>query len=88
MNQTCWFLGVAVLGLYLLGFLGLAAGAALSLVVADYWAWLIVAGVFLLLIVVLALIGRSKLRGPTGPEQSIERVKEDVQWAKQTFTRN
>lgn len=82
------FAVIGVLALYLVGFLGLAAGAGLKNVVSDWLAWLIVAGVFLLLMIVLALVGKKKLAGPTGPEQSIERIKEDVSWAKQTFKRN
>lgn len=81
------FGGIAVLALYLVGFLGLAAGAGLTRVVPDWAAWLIVAGIFLLLIVVLAVVGRSKLQGAIAPETS-QRVKEDVAWAKQTFKRS
>ncbi len=49
-----------MLGLYVLGFLGLAGGAALTRVVPDWAAWLIVAGVFLLILVVLLLFARKR----------------------------
>lgn len=79
---------VAVLALYLVGFLAVAGGTGLAHVMPDWAAWLVVAGVFLLLIVVLVLVARSKLRGPAAPERSIERMKGDAEWAKQTFKRS
>lgn len=82
------FAVAGVLGLFLVTFLGLAAGAGLSRVMPDWAAWLVVAGFFLLVMVVLALVGRSRLQGPTGPEQAIERMKGDAEWAKQTFSRS
>lgn len=82
------FAVIAVLGLYLVGFLGLAAGSGLSRVMPDWAAWLVMAGIFLVLIIVLAVVGKSMLKGPAAPEATIERVKEDVAWAKQTFKSN
>ena len=77
----------AMLGLYVLGFLGLAGGAALTLVLPAWAAWLIVAGVFLLLLVVLLLMARSTAgRAPLSPERTKARVQEDLAWAK-TLTR-
>lgn len=51
---------------------------------ADWGAALIVAGALLVLAAVLALVGRKKLRQatPPVPEQTVETVKEDVEWAK------
>ena len=50
------------------------------------WAALIVAGVWLVIAAVLALVGRNKMKNfSPKPERTIETVKEDVQWAK---TRN
>lgn len=80
--------GVAVLSLYLIGFLAVAAGTGLAHVMPDWAAWLVVAGVFLLIIVVMVLVARGKLRGPAAPEMSIERMKGDAEWAKQTFKRS
>ena len=87
-GQAAGMAGAAgMLGLYVLGFLGLAGGAALTLVVPAWAAWLIVAGVFLLLLVVLLLMARSTARrAPLAPERTKARVQEDVAWAK-TLTR-
>jgi len=43
-----------------------------------------VAGVYAAIAAVLALTGRQKVKqaAPVAPEQTIESVKEDVQWAK------
>lgn len=76
-----------MLGLYVLGFLGLAGGAALGEVVPAWAAWLIVAGVFLVLLVVLLLLARSRARAaPLFPEKAKARAQEDLAWAK-TLTR-
>lgn len=76
-----------MLGLYVLGFLGLAGGAALSTVVAAWLAWLIVAGVFLLLVVALLLFARARANSaPLGIDRTKARVQEDLAWAK-TLTR-
>ncbi|MFP7696366.1 phage holin family protein [Trueperella sp. LYQ143] len=50
-----------VLALYMFGILLLAGGYALSLVVPLWAAFLIVAGILLLVILILALIGKSKM---------------------------
>lgn len=72
-----------MLGLYVLGFLGLAGGAALTLVLPTWAAWLIVAGVFLLVLVVLLLMARSRANSaPLGLVETPKRVKEDLAWAK------
>jgi hypothetical protein len=76
-----------VLALFVVGFLGMAGGAALSLVLPAWAAWLIVAGAFLLVLVIFLLVARSRMRAaPLVPQQSITRVKEDLSWAK-TLTR-
>jgi MFS family permease len=51
---------------------------------ADWGAALIVGGALLLVAAVMALLGRKKLRQatPPVPEQTVESVKEDVEWAK------
>jgi hypothetical protein len=72
---------VAVLGLA-----ALTAAAILGLaIVLDAWlAALIVGVVYLLVAGVQALIGRSQVQRatPPAPEQTVESVKEDVEWAK------
>ena len=88
-GQAAGMAGAAgMLGLYVLGFLGLAGGAALSLVLPDWAAWLIVAGVFLLMVVVLLLVARSTAgRASLSPERTKARVQEDVAWAKTLIRR-
>ena len=88
-GQAAGMAGAAgMLGLYVVGFLGLAGGAALSQVLAPWIAWLIVAGVFLLLLVVLLLMARSRAnRAPLGAEKSKARMQEDVAWAKTLIRR-
>jgi hypothetical protein len=51
---------------------------------ADWGAALIVGGVLLAVAAAMALMGRKKLRQatPPVPEQTVESVKEDVEWAK------
>lgn len=76
-----------VLALFVVGFLGMAGGAALSLVLPAWAAWLIVAGVFLVFLVIFLLVARSRMRAaPLVPQQSITSVKEDLSWVK-TLTR-
>ena len=77
-----------MLGLYVLGFLGLAGGAALTRVVPDWAAWLIVAGVFLVLLVALLLVARARARSaPLSPQKTKARVQEDLAWAKTLIRR-
>ncbi len=76
-----------VLGLYVVGFLGLAGGYGLAEVMPLWAAFLVVAGVMLLLLVILLLFAKKRATStPVAPEQSIARIKEDVAWAK-TLTR-
>jgi uncharacterized membrane protein YqjE len=71
-----------VLGLFGLG--SLTVAAILALVVADWAAALIVAGVYLGLAGITALFGGIQLRRakPLAPEQAAESVKDDVEWVK------
>jgi hypothetical protein len=80
------FGGAGFAGYFVLVFLSLAMMWALGSTMALGWAALIVAAVWAVVAAVLALLGRSKLKGfSPKPERTIETVKEDVQWAK---TRN
>jgi hypothetical protein len=80
------FGGAGFAGYFVLVFLSLALMWALDALMPLGWAALIVAGVWAVIAVVLAVIGRSRLkRFNPKPERTIESVKEDVQWAK---TRN
>lgn len=87
-GQAAGLAGAAgMLGLYVVGFLGLAAGAGLSLVMPAWAAWLVVAGALLLVMVVLLLVARSRATAaPIAPERTIQRVQEDVAWVR-TLTR-
>lgn len=73
-----------VLGLFGLGALTVAAILALALVVADWAAALIVAGVYVGLAGITALFGGIELRRakPLAPEQAAESVKDDVELVK------
>jgi uncharacterized membrane protein YqjE len=80
--------GAAVLGLFVIGFLGLAGAEALALVMPRWVAMLIVGLVFAALAVVALLVARSMLRSAaTKPELTKESLKEDVEWAKQQLKR-
>ena len=78
----------AVLGLYVLGFLGMAGAEALDLILPRWLAMLIVGLVFALLAGVAVLIARSTLRSAGAkPDLTKESLKEDVEWAKQQLRR-
>ncbi|HJR54271.1 MAG TPA: phage holin family protein, partial [Gemmatimonadota bacterium] len=82
------FGAAAVLGLFVIGFLGMAGAEALDLVLPRWAAMLIMAVVFGLLAAVAILAARSSLRSSASkPELTQESLKEDVQWAKQQLKR-
>lgn len=82
------FGAAAVLGLFVIGFLGMAGAEALDLVLPRWAAMLIMAVVFGLLAAVAILAARRSLRsGASKPELTQESLKEDVQWAKQQLKR-
>jgi len=73
--------------LFVLGFVGLAGAAALDLVLPQWAAYLIVAGVYLTLAAIAALVGRQALTAPATPERTKQAVKEDLEWAKSKLQR-
>jgi hypothetical protein len=83
-------LGIGMFGsaglIAVLGLAALTAAAILGLATAvDPWlAALIVGVIYLLAAGVQALVGRSQVQRatPPAPEQTVESVKEDVEWAK------
>lgn len=79
----------AVVALLALGALTACVIAALDLAMATWLAALIVTVIYGVIAGVLAMTGRNQIReaAPPVPEQTIESVKEDVQWAK-TRTRS
>jgi hypothetical protein len=78
------FSGAAVVGLLAAGALTACLILALSEVVPDWLAALIVALVLGAIAAVLALQGRNRIRAatPPVPEKTVETLKEDVEWAK------
>jgi hypothetical protein len=79
------FGGAGVFGLYAVGALTACAVLALSKAVDGWLAALIVAAVYGAIAGVLALTGKTKVQqaAPPVPEQTVESVKEDVEWTKQ-----
>ena len=76
--------GAAVVGLLAAGALTACLILALGEVIPDWLAALIVALVMGAVAAVLAMQGRNRIRAatPPVPEQTVETVKEDVEWAK------
>lgn len=75
--------GAGFAGYFLLLFLSVALMAALDAVMPLGWAALIVAVLWGIVAAVLATTGKSKLKDVNPkPEQTIETLKEDAQWAK------
>jgi membrane protein len=69
-------------------FLGAAMAAALDAVLQPWASRLVVAGTFLVLAAVAAVVGRSRLKGaPVAPRRAKENLKEDVRWAKAQLRR-
>jgi membrane protein len=82
------FGAAAVLGLFVIGFLGMAGAEALALVLPRWAAMLIVGAVFALLAVIAVFVARSWLRSSASkPDLTTESLKEDVEWAKQQLRR-
>jgi uncharacterized membrane protein YqjE len=80
--------GAGILGLLSAGALTACLIAALDTAVALWLAALIVAAVYGAIAGILALSGRNRVQeaAPPIPEQTVDNVKEDVQWAKTRAT--
>jgi len=78
------FGGAGIVGLLALGTLTACLVAALATAMAVWLAALIVTVVYAAVAGVIALIGKRRISEatPPVPEQTVETVKEDVQWAK------
>ncbi len=78
------FGGAGVLALYGVGAIAAAAILALDLALAAWLSALIVGVLFLAIAGIAALAGKKQVQQatPAMPEQTVETVKEDVQWAK------
>ena len=82
------FLVIGVIALFIVGFLGAAAAAALAQVFPLWLALLMVAGAFLLVAVLGAVLGKSRIKKPPlKPEKTKQTIKEDVEWAKAQLRR-
>ncbi|MFZ7087674.1 phage holin family protein [Curtobacterium sp. RRHDQ10] len=68
--------GAGLTGLYVLFFLSIAAWWALGYLVGNAWSALIIAGVYLIVTAILALLGRAQLRQVKGLPQTADTVKE------------
>ena len=78
----------AIMGLFIVGLLAAAGAAALALVLPLWAALLIVAGVFIVLALIAALVGRNAMKGTSiAPERARENLKEDVKWARAQLRR-
>ena len=78
--------GVAML--LALAFGGAAAASALDGVVSPWAARLIVAGGFVMIAALAAVMGIARVKSPPmTPEKTVETVKEDVEWAKAQLKR-
>jgi hypothetical protein len=88
-GQAAGMAGAAgMVGLYVVGFLGLALGAGLGEMMPAWAGWLITAGVFLLVLVILLLMARSRANAaPLSPDKTKARVQEDLAWAKTLIRR-
>jgi hypothetical protein len=82
-------LGAAgVMGLFMLLFLAVAGALGLAIVLPAWAAFLVVAGVFLVLAGGAAAFGMFRMkRPPMAPEETKRTVKEDVAWAKTQLRR-
>jgi predicted lipid-binding transport protein (Tim44 family) len=80
-------LGAGILALFVLGFLGFAGAAALDLVLPAWAAFLIVAAVYAIVATIAALVGRQAVATPAAPDQTMQTMKEDVEWAKRRLRR-
>jgi len=76
--------GAAVIGLLAAGAMTACLILALDLIVADWLAALIVTVAFAAVAAFLAMKGRDRIKRatPPVPQQTVETVKEDVEWAK------
>jgi hypothetical protein len=69
--------------LFILAFVGVTGAKALSLVLPEWAAWLIVTGIYTLLAAILGFIGVRKLQSPPNvPERTKRNYEETVEWAK------
>jgi hypothetical protein len=78
--------GAALLGLFILGFVGVTGAKALELVVAPWLAWLIVTLVYTLVAGILVAVGIRKAKRPVMDQTKAE-VETTKAWAKEQVNR-
>lgn len=76
-------LAAGLLGLYVLAFAGVTGAAALSTVLPAWAAWLIVTGIYLLIMVILLLLAIRLFKRPTSPERTRAELERTRDWAKE-----
>jgi hypothetical protein len=74
--------GGAVLGLFILAFVGVTGAKALQLVVAEWLAWLIITLIYTLIAGILLAVAARFAGRPATPERTKETAEETVEWAK------
>ena len=74
--------GGALLGLYVLAFVGVTIANAFALVVAPWLAWLITTAIYLLVAVILLLVAKKLLTRPVVPEETRNELEQTRDWAK------
>jgi len=77
----------ALLGLYILAFIGVTAANALMLVVAPWLAWLLVTALYLLVAVILLLVAIRLFKRPVVPEQTKAELEKTKTWASEQVQR-
>jgi hypothetical protein len=82
------FGGAGLTALYVLFFLSIAAWWALGYLVGNAWSALIIAGVYLIVTAILALLGRAQLKRIKGVPQTVETAKEIPDALKPHTTKN
>ncbi|TVP71239.1 MAG: phage holin family protein [Nitriliruptor sp.] len=79
--------GGALIGLFILAFVGVTGAHALMLVVQPWLAWLIVTGIYILLAVILLLVAVRYFKLPVKPEQTLGEVEKTKAWASEQVSR-
>ncbi len=79
--------GGALIGLFILAFIGVTGAHALMLVVQPWLAWLIVTGIYILLAVILLLVAVRYFKRPVKPEQTLGEVEKTKAWASEQVSR-
>lgn len=73
----------AVLGLFILAFAGVTGAKALTLVLSEWAAWLIITGVYALVAVIALLVAKRKAtHPPNAPERTKADVERTIEWLK------